>query len=405
MFEVPFREAWGIQTQGGERARGHGIPLYEREKREAKSPLDIAGREWLDGTLFHSGTAAAHVVMKIGIIGYQRSGKSTLFEWLTGVAADPSLAHTAQSAMAVIPDPRVEPLCAIYAPKKTTLASLEVVDTPGLSRDHEGSASRLALIREAGCLIQVIGAYDRGADPAADLRNLPDDFLLADLEIVTHRVERLRESLKKPRPNRAEQLAELAAVEPILAHLEAGRPLRSLPLSRDQEQAIRSFSLLTLKPRMAIFNLPDDTSQADHWQQLATPDCPVFAIPVSFEREMARMEPDEQKAFRDEMGVASFDRDQLLRTMMDVSGQMLFFTAGEKEVRTWLIPKQSTAVEAAAGIHTDLARGFIRAETMSCADLLRLGSEREVKARNLMRQEPKDYVIQDGDILNIRFSV
>ncbi|HEY6563415.1 MAG TPA: DUF933 domain-containing protein, partial [Pirellulaceae bacterium] len=124
-----------------------------------------------------------------------------------------------------------------------------------------------------------------------------------------------------------------------------------------------------------------------------------------FELELSKMEPDERDLFRREMGGASFDRDALVRNILDVSGQMLFFTAGEKEVRTWLIRKGGTALEAADGIHTDLARGFIRAETMSCQDLVRLGSEREVKAHNLLRQEPKDYVIQDGDILNIRFSV
>jgi hypothetical protein len=117
------------------------------------------------------------------------------------------------------------------------------------------------------------------------------------------------------------------------------------------------------------------------------------------------MSADEQAAFRQEMGIACFDRDHLLRYIMDVSHQMLFFTAGEKEVRTWLITKGSTAVMAAESIHTDLARGFIRAETMTCDDLFTCGSEREVKARHLMRQEPKDYVIRDGDILNIRFSV
>ncbi len=117
------------------------------------------------------------------------------------------------------------------------------------------------------------------------------------------------------------------------------------------------------------------------------------------------MEPAEREAFKQEMGITLYDRDSLLRTILDVSGQMLYFTAGEKEVRTWMLRKGGTALEAAANIHTDLARGFIRAETMQCADLIRLGSEREIKAAGLVRQEPKDYVIRDGDILNIRFSV
>jgi len=343
--------------------------------------------------------------MKIGLIGYQGSGKSTLFQWLTGVAADPSLSHTTQSAMAEVPDDRVESLCGVYKPKKITIASLELVDTPGLTRDHEGNAARLSLIREAACMIQVVPAYDSSFDPAADLASLQEDFLLADLEIVTGRVERLRESVTKPRPNRDEQIVELAAIEPVLEHLENGKPLSELDLNDEQKKAIRSFCLLTEKPRMAVFNVADDETDFAKYRDLSTESCPVIAVPVGLESELAQMEPAERDAFREEMGLENFDRDNLIRSIMDASGQMLFFTAGEKEVRTWMIHKGGTALEAADGIHSDLARGFIRAETMSVGDLIRLGSERDVKAQNLMRQEPKDYVIQDGDIVNIRFSV
>lgn len=338
--------------------------------------------------------------MKIGLVGYQGSGKSSLFTWLTGVDADPSLSHTAQSAMATVPDVRVEPLCQVYAPKKVTLAALELVDTPGLSRTQEGNASKLSLIREADCLVQVIGAF-AGADPIADLRSLQEDFLLADLEIVCGRVDRLRESIKKPRPDRDQQMAELAAIEPIQEHLETGKTDGGFELTEDQQKAIKSFSLLTLKPRMAMFNVTDETTTFD----ATAADCPAFVVPIELECELSRMEPAERDVFRQEMGLASFDRDALIRAIMDTSGQQLFFTAGEKEVRTWMLKKGATALDAADGIHSDLARGFIRAETINCEDLLRLGSEREVKAQNLMRQEPKDYVIQDGDIINIRFSV
>ena len=343
--------------------------------------------------------------IKIGIVGYQGSGKSALFEWLTGVLPDPSLAHTSQMAMAAIADPRIAQLCEIYHPKKITEAALELVDTPGLSRTHEGNAARLSLIREAGCLVQVIAAFDSSHRPQEDLQSFEEDFLLADLEIVSGRVERLRESIKKPRPNRDEQIAELHAIEPILEHLESGRPLHQFAMHEDQQRAIKSFCLLTEKPRLAIFNVADDETDWDRYASLATDFCHVVAVPVGLERELARMEPDERAEFRAEMGTAGYDRDHLIRTIMDVSRQMLFFTAGEKEVRSWMISKGATAVEAAGGIHTDLARGFIRAETMTCDDLFRLGSEREVKADHLMRQEPKDYVVQDGDVINIKFSV
>jgi ribosome-binding ATPase YchF (GTP1/OBG family) len=340
--------------------------------------------------------------MKIGIVGYQGSGKSTLFHWLTGVPADPAQAHTAQSAMAQVPEPRVAGLCAIYKPKKVTLAALELVDTPGLSRDHAGSAAKLALIRESGCLLVVVEAFG-GANPAADLRNFEDDLLIADLDLVSNRLERLRESVKKPRPNRDEQLAELAALEPLHAALEAGRALRELDLSPDQARAIRSFQLFTQKPRLLLLNTSDDAQHVPpELRERLAPGSEAVAASLSLQLELSQMPPAERAEFCREMQVAEVDRDELLRTIMRVSGQMLFFTAGEKEVRTWMIRQGCTAVEAAGGIHTDLAKGFIRAATMNCDDLIRLGSEREIKAANLLRQEPRDYVIQDGDVIEIR---
>jgi ribosome-binding ATPase YchF (GTP1/OBG family) len=346
--------------------------------------------------------------MKIGLVGYQGSGKSTLFEWLTGVPSDPALAHTSQHAMAPVPDARVEPLCKVYSPKKVTVAALELVDTAGLRRTHEGNAVRLAEIREAGCLVLVVGAFERGSDPLAEVDGFADDFLLADLETVSGRIERLRESVKKPRPNRDAELAELAALEPLLAALESGTPLSAAGMSDEQLKVTRSFRLLTEKPRFVVFNVADDEADGKRLvDALAarTPPLRGAAVPARLELELSRMPEDERDAFRREMGIASFDRDALLHALLDVSRQMLFFTAAEKEVRTWMLRQGGTALEAAAGIHTDLARGFIRAEVMKCDDLIRLGSEREIKAHGLVRQEPKDYVVQDGDILHIRFSV
>ena len=343
--------------------------------------------------------------MKIGLVGYQGSGKTTLFEWLTGQAPDHSRAHSTQSAMATVPDERVAGLCQVYQPKKVTQAALEIVDTPGLSRKHDGNAARLALIREAGCLVQVVAAFD-GSDPQADLNSFAEDLLLADLEVVTGRIARLREALKKPRPNREEQEAELHFLEPMLALLEDGQSLAGTEFSDEQEKFTRSFGLLTRKQRLALINVGDDeTDLKQYHQKLSSEQVKALAVPVGLEQELSRMNASEAADFRKEMGLQSFDRDGLIRRLMDLSGQMLFFTAGEKEVRTWMIRQGATALEAADGIHSDMARGFIRAETMRCEDLIRLGSEREIKAQQLVRQEPKDYVLQDGDILNIRFSV
>jgi ribosome-binding ATPase YchF (GTP1/OBG family) len=342
--------------------------------------------------------------MKIGIVGYQGSGKSTLFEWLTGVAADPALAHVSQSASTPVPDERVEPLCKIYSPKKITLASLELVDTPGLSRTHEGNATKLAHIKEAGCLILVVAAFG-GADAAADMQRFDEDFLLADMEVVSRRIEKLKEQVKKPKPNRDQDLAELAALEPLLASLEAGKTVHESGLNQEQIKATRSFQLLTEKPRMVVVNMADDDSDPSRFDNLSTDKVRVVGVPIGLQRELSRMSAEERAEFEAEMNLVGTDRDSLLKIIMDVSGQMIYFTAGDKEVRTWMLRQGGTALEAADNIHSDLARGFIRAETMTCADLIRLGSEREIKANNLMRSEAKDYVVRDGDILHIRFSV
>ncbi|HEX7377443.1 MAG TPA: DUF933 domain-containing protein [Pirellulales bacterium] len=342
--------------------------------------------------------------MKIGLVGYQGSGKTTLFEWLTGVAADLAAAHTGQSAMAAVPEPRVKLLCDIYHPKKVTLASLELVDTPGLSRTHEGNAARLAIIREAGCLVLVVAAFG-GSDPLTDLASFREDLLLADLEIVTGRVERLRESVKKPRPNRDQELAELAALERVLAALEAGTPLTSDKMSEEDSRATRSFRLMWEKPMLVIVNTADDDETA-RFDCPATADEPrMLSVRVGLERELERMEPADRAEFEAELGLTGSRRDEVLRAILDASGQMLYFTAGEKEVRTWMLRQGGTALEAADAVHSDLARGFIRAETMQVDDLVRLGSEREVKAAHLVRQEPKDYVVRDGDILHIKSGI
>jgi ribosome-binding ATPase len=344
--------------------------------------------------------------MKIGLVGYQGSGKSTLFHWLTGVAPDPATAHTGQSAMAPIPDARFEPLCKIYHPKKVTHAAIEIVDTPGLSRTHEGNATRMAMIREAGCLVFVVGAFE-GTDPIADIRSFDEDLTLADMEILTNRIGKVEDSLKKPLPRLEHQQFEheYGTLKIVLAALEAGRPLRESHMTDEQQKVTRAFRLLSEKPRLVIVNTADDESNPDRFAALATAEVPALAVPAGLELELAKMTSEDRAEFVQEMGITTTDRDHIIRTLLNTSGQTTFFTAGEPEVRTWLLREGGTALEAAAGIHTDLARGFIRAEVMTVTDLVRLGSEREIKAHHLMRQEPKDYVVKDDDILLIRFSV
>jgi GTP-binding protein YchF len=344
--------------------------------------------------------------MKIGLVGYKGSGKSTLFQWLTGVAADPALAHALQSATAAIPEPRFDALIEIYKPKKITYASIEIVDTPGLARDQQGNPARLAQLRETDALVWVVPAFDNGADPAKEIGSFKDDTILADLEIVLNRIEKVTEQNKRPVPKSEHEKFEfeLAALEQLREGLESGQPVKEEQLTPEQQRVVRGFRLLSGKPRMMILNTPDDETDLKQYEKFAEPEVPVIAVSARLEAELDKMTPEEKTAFLNEMQLPSTDKKIVIKTILETSGQMTFLTAGEKEIRTWLVPKGGTALDAAAAIHTDMAKGFIRAEVTKAEDLIRLGSERAVKAENLVRREPKDYAVQDGDIFLFHFS-
>ena len=340
--------------------------------------------------------------MKIGLVGYKGSGKSLLFQWLTGVAPDPALTHGLQSATAAIPEARFDALIKIYNPKKVTYAGLEIVDTPGLARDHHGNAARLAQLREADTLIWVIPVFD-GSDPEKEITAFKEDTVIADLEIVLNRIDKVIEQNKRPVP-RAEHEKfefELSVLELLQVGLESGTPLKEEQLTQEQQRVVRGFRLLSGKPQMMIINTPDDEIDLEKYKKFNLAGTPVLAVSVGLETELAQMSPEEKSTFLAEMQLPSSDKSAVLHTILDASGQMTFITAGEKELRTWLISKGGTALEAAAAIHTDIAKRFARAEVMRVEDLIRLGSERAVKAENLVRREPKDYVVQDGDKLEI----
>ncbi len=226
------------------------------------------------------------------------------------------------------------------------------------------------------------------------------------MEIVSNRIKRVEDSLRKPLPKQERETSEHEHVtlKTVLAALEGGKPLRESDMTDDQLRVTRSFRLFGEKPRVVMFNTADDETRPERFTSLSTPETPMLAVPAGLELELAKMSPADRAEFESEMGVGGTDRDAIIRTLLTTSRQRLFLTAGEKEVRTWLLPQGGTALDAAASIHTDLAKGFIRAEIFDFRDLMRLGSEREVKAAHLVRQEPKGYVIQDDDILFIHFS-
>ena len=343
--------------------------------------------------------------MKIGLVGYQGSGKSTVFQLLTGLAPDPARAHTGQVGVATVPDKRFDSLVRIFNPKKQTPARIELFDTPGLNREsHSANAQRLGVIREAATLVQVVDAFS-GSDPATDLRAFEDDLLLADLQVVSNRLQRLEKDATKPRPDRDELLAELEALRPIAGRLESGEPVRDMPFTDMQIRATRSFALLTRKNRLICINTADsdyDTAVVDSLEQRGYT---VVAAPFGLELEVQALPETERAQFAAEMGLRSSSGKRLLEAIFQVTDLITFYTCDEKEVHAWLLQRGAGALEAADTIHSDLARGFIRAEITKTADLIRLGSEREVKAAGLQHVEGKDYVVQDGDEIVIRFNV
>lgn len=343
--------------------------------------------------------------MKVGLVGYQGSGKSTVFELLTGVQPDISKVQTGQVGIATVPDERFRRLVELYQPKKESPAKIELFDTPGLSRDQQSvNVQRLGVIREANALVHVIGAFS-GCDPVADIAAFHDDLVLADLQIVNNRIERLEKDVIKPRPDRAELQAELEAIQPIAQRLSDGEMLHGFEFNEIQEKAVRSFSLLTRKEQLVVVNTQDSDYDTSALKSLEDQGTRIITAAVGLELEVQALPDAERAEFAAEMGLGEPCRNRLLRTVFEVTDQICFYTCAEKEVHVWLLQRGSTALDAADEVHSDLARGFIRAEVMAVDDLLRLGSEREIKAAGLQHLEGKDYVVQDGDQIVIRSGI
>lgn len=340
--------------------------------------------------------------MRAGLVGFVGTGKSTLFHLLTGVAPDPGKVHTGQVGMAVVRDPRLDFLAEMHRPKKVTPATVELLDTPGLMPGtHGDNPQRLGLIRQADALVVVLGGF-AGGDPPAELAAFREEALFADLGVVANRVQRLEADVKKPRPEREAMLKELETLRRVQDALENGREVASLGLTDEEKKPMRSFGLITEKPVVVILNAVQGTEVPEALRAMAPG---AIAIDAKLELELSQMSPEDRAAFQEELGMAELSRDRIIRAAYDAVGILTFFTAGEPEVRGWNLERGGTAVEAAGKIHTDLARGFIRAEVTAFDDLKRLGSVREVKAANLQRLEGKEYIVQDGDVMYFRSSV
>lgn len=339
--------------------------------------------------------------MKVGLVGFAGSGKSTVFRWLTGVAPDPAKVQQGQTGMAKVPDTRLDKLASLFKPKKTTYAEVAFLDTPGLDlAERRDNPRRLGIIREANGLLVVLNGY-AGGDPAEELRRFREEAAFADLEIVTNRLQKIDANLKKPRPAKERELdlAEQATLQRVAECLELSHSPRELGLKPDEEKLVRSFQLLTLKPELAFLNLGDAASPVPGGLQSMSPG--VVAAPVQLELELEDLPPDERAAFAADLGVQGSERDAIIRQIFAGMGRIVFLTVGEDECRTWPLTKGADAVEGAGQIHTDLAKRFVRAEVVSYEEFLKAGSMKEAKAHGTYRLEGKTYIVQDGDIMHI----
>jgi ribosome-binding ATPase YchF (GTP1/OBG family) len=341
--------------------------------------------------------------MKIGIAGFAGSGKSTVFQWLTGAKPDPGKSQYGQTGNAKIPDERLDWLSAQFKPKKTTPASMDLIDTPGLLlSERRDNPRRLAILRDTGGLLVVLNGFG-GEDPAQELRRFREELLFADLEVVTNRVERLQEQVKKPKPpkEREADQQELALLQRIVAAFEKGQSAATLGLKEEEEKTVRSFQLLTLKPELALVNIGDNRIGQSLPAELLQLAGSAIQAPAKLELELEELGPEDRLAFMKDLGLTASSRDQVLRTIYDAMGQIVFFTIGEDECRAWSLNNGDDALTGAGKIHTDFAQRFVRAEVVAFDDFRRVGSMKEAKTHGVYRLEGKTYVVQDGDIMHI----
>lgn len=357
--------------------------------------------------------------MKIGLIGLPKSGKTTLFNLLTGSAV-PTARYDAGRAelhtgVARVPDPRVDRLSALFTPKKTTYATFEVVDLAGIAKG-ERAGLETKEFRNADALLHVVRAFTDEVsgppDPRRDIVDLETELILADLDVVERRLERLEASIKKQR--KEAEVREQEILRGLKAALEAETPLRAVDLTIEDAKAIRGFTFLSEKPILHCLNL-DEKAIADgprvaekYGLEAITARKRTRAGWVSavIETEVAQLAGEEQQAFLADLGLKQPAIHRVLSDCYALLGLISFFTVGEDEVRAWPIPENTRAHDAAGTVHSDIARGFIRAEVNAYEDLVAAnGSFADLRARGQLRLEGKDYLVRDGEVCHFRFNV
>ena len=357
--------------------------------------------------------------MKIGLVGLSKSGKTTLFNLLTGSQVATSRYDTGRNELhagiARVPDERVDRLTGIFQPKKTTYATFEVVDLAGIAKgDRAGLEAKE--FRNADALLHVVRAFaddTQGApDPRRDIVDLDTELILADLEVVERRLERLEASIKKRRTDA--EVKEQEVLKRLKERLEGETPLRAAGLTDDEVKTIRGFTFLSQKPILHCLNLDEKAiGEGDRIVErhgltaiAAMPATRVAWVSAVIEAEVAQLAGDEQQAFLADLGLAEPAIRRLLRECFALLGLVSFFTVGDDEVRAWPVPAGMRAQDAAGTVHSDIARGFIRAEVTSYDDVVAANGEfADIRAKGQLRLEGKDYAVRDGEICHFRFNV
>ena len=346
--------------------------------------------------------------MKVGLVGFAGSGKTTVFNTMTGLAVPTGYGGELRLGTVKVPDERIDALSRIFSPKKTIYAEIVFCDVPGEHGADRKGLSRKALqqIRDQDVLCLVLRAFpnpglEGDPDPTTDLEAFHTECLLADLEIVERRLDRA----KKDKPD----ALELAAFELMKTTLEHERPLRSLPAAALNRAYLKGYGMLTDRPLLVVLNRAEGEAAQAMPDALAARvkdlDAGGLVLSASVEAEIAAMEPADRAAFLDDLGLQESALTRFIRTAYGLLDLISFFTVGEDEVRAWPIRRGTTARQAARTIHSDLERGFIRAEVIPYAVFTQYGSEQAVKDAGRLQVEGKDYVVADGDILHIRFNV
>jgi len=346
--------------------------------------------------------------LKVALLGLMQSGKSTLFSAISGKAMLPAGTTNIEQAIIASPDERIEWLTNLYKPKKTVYATIECLDVPGLnfSDDHGRAAAKRFIdqIRIVDMIALVIGAYEDSANPAKDLIDLRTELLLTDLALVTTRIEKLEKDAHKPSKTQAHDKAELELHKKLQAAIESEKPISSVITSEAELEIIRALGFLTLKPMVVAVNI----GEGGEVQKLQIPgdaSTPIISVCAKLEYELSQLDAESKKQFMSDLGITESAAGKFIHACFKTLGLISFLTVGPDEVRAWPLKQGTTALDAAGKIHSDIKRGFIRAETFAYSDIKQLGDEKAVKAAGKFRLEGKEYVVRDGDIINFRFNV